>query len=144
MRMNFKRLSFLTVSIACSLILIWCNKTDDPAAATLAQCLTEKWAIMYGTERCSHCQAQKELFWSAAFPIIKFVDCDKEKNICALAGVKGYPTRVFADKSRLEGQQTFETLATKTWCTVDNTNAPTITTWATIVTGVDISTGVAQ
>ncbi len=143
MRMNFKELSFLTVSAFCSLLLVWCNKVDDPATITLAQCLTEKWTIMYGTERCSHCQAQKELFGYTAFAAINFVDCDKEKNVCELAGVKGYPTWVFSDKSKLEGQQTFETLAAKAWCATGSVNIPTLTTWTIIVTG-EISTGVVQ
>ena len=56
-----------------------------------AQCLTEKGIKMYGTDWCSYCQKQKDLFGSS-FNYIDFVDCDKDKQECLSAGVRGYPT----------------------------------------------------
>jgi len=116
--------------ILSSMILVWCTNptanteptetssrsTDDKN--TLAQCLSEKGAIMYGTERCSHCNAQKALFGPEAFKKVQFVDCEAEKNTCWLAGVTGYPTWIFDDKSQLMGQQTLETLANKAGCEI--------------------------
>lgn len=62
-------------------------------AQSLALCLTQKGVIMYGTERCPHCQNQKKLF-GTAFASIHYVDCDLFPAQCEAANVQGYPTRV--------------------------------------------------
>lgn len=112
-----KRIAILTVIFASSIIAVWCTTTNNTEQkVALAQCLTEKWATMYGTTRCSHCNAQKELFGYEAFAKVNFVDCDKNKNTCGLAGVEWYPTRVFADKSKLVGEQKLEALAQAAGC----------------------------
>jgi len=56
-----------------------------------AQCLTEKGIKMYGTNWCSYCQRQKDMFGSS-FKYINFVDCDKNRQECLSAEVDGYPT----------------------------------------------------
>lgn len=70
---------------------------------------------MYGTNRCKHCAATKALFGYEAFAKINFVDCDKNKNACGLAGVNGYPTWVI-NGQKLEGEQTFSKLAEAAGC----------------------------
>lgn len=60
---------------------------------SLALCLTQKGVIMYGTERCPHCQNQKKLFGDA-FGSIHYVDCDLSPWQCQAANITGYPTRV--------------------------------------------------
>ena len=115
--MKFTNVSLLT-GVASLVFLAGCTSTDNAQNTPLAECLTSKWATMYGTNRCSHCQNQKDLFGYEAFAKINFVDCDKEKNTCALAGVQWYPTWGFADGSKLEGTQTFEALAAKAGCSV--------------------------
>ncbi len=62
-------------------------------AESLALCLSQKGVIMYGTERCPHCQNQKKLFGDA-FASIRYVDCDLSPWQCQAAKVTGYPTRV--------------------------------------------------
>ena len=62
-------------------------------AEWLALCLTQKGVIMYGTERCPHCQNQKKLFGDA-FASIHYVDCDLSPTQCQAANITGYPTRV--------------------------------------------------
>ncbi|MEI8253857.1 MAG: hypothetical protein WCG25_09235 [bacterium] len=37
---------------------------------------------MYGTETCSHCIAQKELFGDS-FKYINYIDCVKDPNSCS-------------------------------------------------------------
>ncbi len=71
---------------------------------------------MYGTNRCSHCNNQKEAFGYEAFSKINFVDCDRNKNSCELAGVQGFPTWVLGDKTKLEGEQSLEKLAEAAGC----------------------------
>ena len=111
-----KKIVFGVIALAIW-IISWCSlrKRNAEWAMALAQCLTEKWAIFYGTERCSHCQDQKAMF-GAAMSGVTFVDCDKNGEQCNQAGIDGYPTRVFADGSRGEGTQTFEELAAKAGC----------------------------
>jgi len=75
----------------------------------LAKCLTEKGAKMYGTEWCSFCNKQKQMFGSD-FQHIDFVDCDKNKDECIEAGVKMYPTWVI-DGEKYEGLQTMDKLS---------------------------------
>lgn len=75
----------------------------------LAQYLTEKGAVMYGTEWCPHCKAQKELF-DNSFKYINYVDCDKSRSTCDAAGVEGYPTWVI-NGQKYAGTQSLEKLA---------------------------------
>jgi glutaredoxin len=82
---------------------------------SLAACLTEKKATMYGAYWCPHCQAQKKLFGDAAKDL-PYVECTEHADECTAKGVTGYPTWIFADGSRVEGEQTFDALAQKTGC----------------------------
>ena len=56
-----------------------------------AQCLTEKGAVMYGTDWCPYCKNQKAMF-GASFKNIDYVNCDFSKAECDKNGVTGYPT----------------------------------------------------
>ncbi len=92
-----------------------------------AQCLTEKGATMYGAWWCPHCKAQKELF-DTAIQYVKYVECSQNvdrsmSQECKDAGVKGYPTWIFADGSQLSGEQTFEALGKKADCAVPGSDA---------------------
>lgn len=58
---------------------------------SFAQCLTQKGAVMYGTEWCGFCNKQKDVFGSD-FKNVNYVDCDKDKEECVSSGVRGYPT----------------------------------------------------
>ncbi len=53
----------------------------NPKTSALASCLTDKGFTMYGTERCPHCKAQKELF-ADDFTKVSYVDCDKDSAKC--------------------------------------------------------------
>ncbi len=138
-----QKITTLALLVSGVLIVSGCTgwSADTAKTVSLAECLTAKWATMYGTNRCSHCQNQKELFGYEAFAKINFVDCDKNKNACGLAGVQGYPTWVFADGSKLEGTQNFDALAAKAWCSVDGsivvTDQVEDVAPATITTGTD-------
>ncbi len=82
---------------------------------TLASCLTEKGAVMYGTHWCPHCQEQKESF-GAAFAKVTYVECEAQKQKCPDENIKGLPTWKFADGSSLSGAQEFSVLAKKAGC----------------------------
>jgi hypothetical protein len=87
----------------------------------LAQCLTDKGAKMYGAYWCPHCQQQKKLF-GKAFSKVTYVECAIPGNpreqtpACKDANISGYPTWVFADGSRTNGEQSLADLAVKTGC----------------------------
>ncbi|HAU65777.1 TPA: hypothetical protein DCW61_00340 [Candidatus Uhrbacteria bacterium] len=84
-----------------------------------AQCLTQNEVTMYGAWWCSHCQQQKKLFGSA-FDEINYIECSTASRTmnqtCRDAGITGYPIWQFKDGSRLDGEQSFETLAEKSGC----------------------------
>lgn len=71
------------------LFLSGCSQGNTPEE--LAQCLTEKGAVMYGTDWCGHCQNQKAVF-GESFQYINFVNCEQNKDECQAANVPGYPT----------------------------------------------------
>ena len=103
------------------------HKMNTPANAgeydAFAQCLTDKGVAMYGAWWCPHCQNQKKLF-SASFSKIKYIECAQPGNSnaqtqeCINAKINGYPTWVFADASRIEGEASFNALGNKTGCSL--------------------------
>jgi thiol-disulfide isomerase/thioredoxin len=85
-----------------------------------ASCLKEKGAIFYGAFWCPHCQNQKKMFGKSA-DMLAYVECSTPDGrgqypVCVEKEIKGYPTWVFADGSRLSGEVELETLAEKTGC----------------------------
>lgn len=89
----------------------------------LAQCLTDKGAKFYGAFWCSHCQATKALFGKSAKKL-PYIECStpdgkSQLPICTEKDVKGYPTWIFADESRLSGEQSLKALSEKTNCPIN-------------------------
>jgi hypothetical protein len=93
---------------------------DSPTTANLskeakvAQCLTDKGAVMYGTEWCPATQHQKTLFRDG-FSYVKYVDCDKQESLCAKKGIRSYPTWICRDRS-ISGSYPLEALAVFAGC----------------------------
>ena len=79
-----------------------------------AECLSEKGAVMYGTEWCGACKAQKDLFGDS-FDKVNFVDCDRRRDLCLIAGVGAYPTWKI-DGENYEGALELEKLASLSGC----------------------------
>jgi hypothetical protein len=94
------------------------NENDD-----LAQCLADKGVKMYGAWWCPHCQEQKKEFGSS-FDFINYIECavgntkNRQTKECDDAKITGYPTWVFEDKTRLEGEQTLDKLAETAGCKI--------------------------
>ncbi|MCC7436360.1 hypothetical protein IT402_00580 [Candidatus Nomurabacteria bacterium] len=91
------------------------GKYDD-----LAQCISDSGAKFYGAFWCPHCQATKAMFGKSA-KLLPYVECSTadgkgQLEICKEKEIPGYPTWIFADESRLSGEQTLEALAEKTSC----------------------------
>lgn len=80
-----------------------------------AQCLREKGATMYGTYWCPHCQNEKKAFGNS-FQYVPYVECSAEPQRCLDANVQSYPTWIFPDSRRFEGEQGLEKLSEESGC----------------------------
>lgn len=94
---------------------------------SFAQCLTDKGTIMYGAWWCPHCQNQKNLF-GTSFKKVTYVECSPNQTKtmseqCKNDGIEGYPTWVFADGTKVSGEQTFDFLAEKSGCELPTTSS---------------------
>jgi len=87
------------------------------ATAEFATCVTESGAVFYGTDWCSHCNNQKQLF-GEHFEKVKFVDCEESRDLCVLAGIEAYPTWVIDGEKHL-GTKSLEHLGSLTGCEVE-------------------------
>ncbi|MBI2141292.1 hypothetical protein HYU16_02605 [Candidatus Woesearchaeota archaeon] len=100
------------------------GKTEEPGKYDdFAKCLTENGVKMYGAYWCPHCQNQEEMFGSS-WKYVNYVECSLpnragQTQVCSEAGIKGYPTWEFSDKSRVGGEMTFGQLADKSGCSLN-------------------------
>ena len=85
-----------------------------------AKCLAEKGVTMYGADWCSHCQKEKAAFGSA-FQYMSYVECPADPQKCLALGIQGYPTWIFPDGRRFEGEQGLEKLAQESACALPDT-----------------------
>lgn len=89
-----------------------------------AQCLTDKGAVMYGAEWCTHCQAQKAAFGDS-FKFINYVECPDNTQVCIDKGIQGYPTWLIGTSTKLEGfdeNKTMKDLSDATGCELPKSN----------------------
>lgn len=106
------------VTIDIGMFVIWQNKTSQSAQLdSFAKCLAEKKITMYGASWCSHCQNEKNAFGSA-FQYVPYVECPQNPNACLKKNVNGYPTWIFPDGEKLEGEQGLEKLAEISKCSL--------------------------
>ncbi len=86
----------------------------------LATCLGEAGAKFYGAFWCPHCNNQKKAFGKSE-ELLPYVECSTpdgkgQTQVCIDNQIQSYPTWIFADGTRLTGEQTPEALAEKTAC----------------------------
>lgn len=112
--MKFKFLLFIFIILLGTLISSCSSKPSK--YDSFAQCLTEKGAVMYGTNWCSHCQNQKKAF-GKSFKYINYVDCDRNKKECVLVEVEGYPTWKI-NEVNYPGEQLLSRLASLSGCEI--------------------------
>lgn len=86
-----------------------------------AQCITDSGATFYGASWCAHCQNQKLAFGKSE-KLLPYKECSTPNGnnleLCTEDEITATPTWEFADGTRLQGTQTFETLAKMTGCTL--------------------------
>ena len=114
---------FLKISAGLLLTIALAGCGVGTKYVSFAQCLTDKGAKMYGAYWCPHCNDQKAMFGSAGVKKLTYIECDPKgpyanPQECKAKDIKGFPTWIFADGSRLSGTQELSTLAEKTTCTL--------------------------
>jgi thiol-disulfide isomerase/thioredoxin len=111
-------IAVIVIGVGGSLFL----STQPGKLDSFAQCLKDKGATFYGAFWCPHCQNTKRMFGRSA-KLLPYVECSTpdgkgQIQICADKKIESYPTWVFADGSRLNGEVTLQQLAEKTSCTL--------------------------
>jgi hypothetical protein len=110
----------ILVAFAVAYYFIWQRQTSHLEA--FAKCLTEKQAKMYGAFWCPHCDDQKKMFGSS-FQYAPYVECGIKGStgiaaVCTEAGIKRFPTWIFADGTRVEGEHELQFLGEATGCSL--------------------------
>lgn len=118
--MNKIFFGFIILIIAVIIVFVFLlpknsEQGTNPGLDLFAQCLADKGVIMYGAYWCSHCQNQKSLFGDS-FKYVNYVECTSSPGKCSSAGVSGYPTWIFTDGKKLEGEQKLEILSQESGC----------------------------
>ncbi|KKU66687.1 MAG: VKORC1/thioredoxin domain protein [Parcubacteria group bacterium GW2011_GWA2_47_16] len=80
-----------------------------------AQCLASKDITMYGAEWCSHCKNEKKAFGDS-FRFVPYIECPDNPQKCLAEGVKGYPTWIWPDGKKFEGEQGLQKLSQEGGC----------------------------
>ncbi len=118
----FKRIAVaLAMGILALAMPIRMANAAAPNLDNFAHCLSQKKATMYGAFYCQHCAKQKELF-GKSFAYVTYQECaimgapGQQTDQCKYMQIRKYPTWIFADNERREGEQSLESLAEKTGC----------------------------
>lgn len=122
--MKFSKTHAMTAGILLFVAAVFTfvlSKSSEPGPYDgFAKCLTDKDVKMYGAYWCPHCANQKREFGSS-WKYVDYIECSLPNNagqteFCKQAGVKGYPTWEFADKTRVEGEISLQYLGEKSGC----------------------------
>jgi hypothetical protein len=110
----------VAIVAVCAGLYFFLRRKHDARMDAFARCLDSKGAKMYGAYWCPHCADQKEMFGSS-FQYAPYIECGikgshNEAQVCTDAGVKRFPTWVFADGARVEGAHSLEFLGQETAC----------------------------
>jgi len=103
----------LIVLAALTALLSSCTYSEK--ANSLAQCLENKGAVLYGASWCGYCTKQKEVFGDA-IRLIHYVDCDQEREKCSDQQIQALPTWIMGNGKRIEGYRSLEKLTEVTGC----------------------------
>jgi hypothetical protein len=111
------------IVILLTVFVVINNRSNNPPGPDLtkfAMCLKDSGAIFYGAFWCPHCAATKKMFGNAS-KYLPYRECSTpdgsgQVQECTAAGVKGYPTWVFKDGTRVEGETSLTTLSSMSGC----------------------------
>ncbi|RMF92246.1 MAG: hypothetical protein D6734_12750 [Candidatus Schekmanbacteria bacterium] len=111
-----KKSTIIILGIIIAIIMFLLTMPRAGPYDSFADCISKSGAIMYGTDWCPHCKAQKKMFGNS-FRKINYINCDVEKNKCLVQGISGYPTWDIGGK-KYEGTQPLEKLSVLTGCSI--------------------------
>lgn len=117
-----KRVAIFVVLGAVALAAAFIFYPKDKTYSQLddfARCLSSKGAVMYGADWCPHCQNEKKAFGDS-FRFVNYVECPADPQKCISAGINGYPTWIFTDGRKLEGEQGLDKLSMESSCPLPN------------------------
>jgi len=121
---NPRRLQYILITVAivvaAAAAYYFLRHRQTSRLDAFAKCLTAKQAKMYGAYWCPHCEEQKEKFGSS-FQYAPYIECGIKGSkgieaVCTEAGIKRFPTWIFADGTRVEGEHELEFLSEATGC----------------------------
>ena len=112
-----KILIIILILAALGSLVLLLNRPEESKASLddFAQCLAEKEVTMYGADWCPHCQNEKKAFGDS-FRLVPYVECPQEPQRCLAALINVYPSWIFQDGRRLEGEQGIEKLSLESEC----------------------------
>jgi len=119
--MKNRRLVIVGVGIAViiAVYLLYPRQQAIGEFDLFAQCLAENGVTMYGADWCSHCQNEKKAFGDS-FRFVPYVECPDDPQKCLANGINSYPTWIFSDEKKLEGEQGLEKLSRESGCILPN------------------------
>lgn len=88
--------SFCLILSLVALVYAAVQAQSGHQMAQYAQCLQRKGLTMYGADWCPHCQEQKRKF-GQYMRYIRYVDCDRNRNLCSQRRIKGLPTLLLSN-----------------------------------------------
>ncbi|OHB22850.1 MAG: hypothetical protein A2939_03520 [Parcubacteria group bacterium RIFCSPLOWO2_01_FULL_48_18] len=116
-----KKGSYLYVIVAAMAISGFIFLEDGNQGAgdldAFAKCLADRGITMYGADWCPHCQNQKKAFGSS-FGFVPYVECPDDPKRCLTAGISGFPTWIFPNGKKLEGEQELQKLSEESGCSL--------------------------
>ncbi|MDK2849537.1 MAG: hypothetical protein PWP03_81 [Candidatus Woesearchaeota archaeon] len=98
------------------------NNTSGSALERFAQCLTDKGVKLYGAYWCPHCREQKEAF-KEGLVNLTYIECSNpdgsQTQACREAGIRAYPTWIFQDGKRIEGELSLQKISQLSGCKLE-------------------------
>lgn len=87
---------------------------------SFAKCIKDSGTKLYGAYWCPHCNNQKNMFGKSQ-KYLPYTECSLperagQTEACKTAEIESYPTWIFSDNSKEEGEIVIEKLAEKTGC----------------------------
>ncbi len=117
-RSKLKNVILTLLVILLAVFLFFVLRSNEPAYGSLdefTQCLTDRGVVMYGADWCPHCQNEKKAFGDS-FRLVNYVECPDNPKLCLEKEIQGYPTWIFSNGKKLEGEQGLERLSNESSC----------------------------